>query len=64
MNQFKMVDWKRVASKARKMTQAELEYAMKDCMECIKAGCDVEYYSDEASVYRTELTKRGVRSIY
>jgi hypothetical protein len=56
--------WNEYAKRARRMNQNELEYAMKDCMECIKVGCDVEFYSDEASVYRQELIKRGIRSIY
>jgi len=40
------------------MTIVELEYAVKDCGDCVRCGVDEGYYADEASVYRMELDKR------
>lgn len=54
----KTLDWKSKESKAKKMSIAELEYAIRDCGLCIYNGVDEEYYSDEASVYYKELLKR------
>jgi len=55
----KQVDWKAKAAYARRLTVAELHYAIADCVaasRCIDEG----YYRDEASVYRTELNRRKV----
>ena len=55
----KVIEWKKVAEKARRLSKAELCFAINDCVECVKAGVDGGYYSDEASVYRAELSKRN-----
>ena len=55
----RVIDWKHIANKALNMSLAELHYAINDCAECVrlKVG-NSGYYSDEASVYHTELQKR------
>ena len=45
---------------ARRMTTAQVIYAMRDCRACIAAGVDPDYYRDEISVYNQELQRRGV----
>jgi len=52
------IDWKGKTQRARKMRKSELEYAIKDCMEAIKAGVDGGYYTDEVGIYRKELKRR------
>ena len=60
----KVLNFTKVGAKAKRMSQAELEYALKDCVECVWQEIDEGYYSDEASVYRDELIRRGVRPIH
>lgn len=54
----KQLDFVAKAKKAKTMSDDQLEYAIKDCMDCVKKGIDQSYYQDEASVYRDELNKR------
>jgi hypothetical protein len=57
----KTADWNALAAKARGMTICALEYSIRDCVATIRAWPDGEnagYYSDEASIYRTELNRR------
>ena len=51
-------DFKRWEQKAKKMSVAELEYAIADCISCIRLKIEEEKYSDEASTYRQELLRR------
>lgn len=54
----KQINWKAKADQAEQMTYAELHGAINDCIECVRSRIDEGYYSDEASIYRTELKKR------
>lgn len=48
-------------AKARGMRKEELEMAIKDCQEAIRAypdGENVPYYTDEIHVYEGELRRR------
>jgi hypothetical protein len=56
---IKTLNWNGKAEIAKGMTENELLYAVSDCVKCVRLGIDSGYYSDEASVYRAELTKRG-----
>jgi len=58
---IKQIDWKQKESKARGMTNKELQYAIKDCGDCVRCGIDGGYYLDEISIYRRELTRRENR---
>jgi hypothetical protein len=55
----KHLDFASKEKKANTMTVSQLEYAIKDCIDCVRKGIDQDYYQDEASVYRTELNKRN-----
>ena len=57
----KTIDWNGKAEKARGMSDDELRYAIKDCYEAARAGMDEGYYSDEGSIYYTELKKREAK---
>ena len=57
----KILNWKEKEARAKEMTVEQLEYAINDCVECVKCGVDEGYYCDEASVYRAELKKRELK---
>ena len=50
------IKWKEIEKRAKKMTAPELEYAIKDCLEC---EMNQGKYTDEAGIYRAELKKRA-----
>lgn len=54
----KHLDFVAKSKKAKKMTISQLNYAIEDCMDCVKKGIDVDYYKDEASVYVMEIDRR------
>ena len=54
----KILDWKAKEAIAKKLTGAELRYAIVDCIDADRAGTGDGYYVDEASVYRKELRNR------
>lgn len=59
----KTIDWNAKEAYAKKLTLAQLEYAIKDCIEARDAmkGWNPEkegYYQDEASIYSQELKRR------
>jgi len=56
----KLLNWKAKQNYAKRLSISELNYAIKDCIECIASGIDSGYYLDEISVYRQELSKRGI----
>jgi len=60
MAMVKNLDWNTKQRIAKKMTNDQLQYALKDCVLCMYQGVDEGYYADEASVYREELRKRGI----
>lgn len=51
----KQLDFTAKEAKAKTMTDAELSYAITDCLQC---KVDEGYYMDEASVYQQELARR------
>ncbi len=55
---MKIINWNEKEKLAKKMSIVELEFAIKDCIDCVRLGIDGGYYQDEASIYRTELNKR------
>jgi len=56
---MKTLDWNSKQAYAKTLSNKELLYAIKDCIETANANKDNEgYYHDEASVYRAELVKR------
>jgi hypothetical protein len=65
-------DFASLKTRARKMSDAALQYSADDASDAAnmaedleKAGCRVQksggYYRDEASVYRTELRRREAK---
>ena len=44
--------------KAKKMTIEQLQWAIADCLETIKAGVNPSKYYDQLSVYRKHLAKK------
>lgn len=50
--------FKHYAAKARTMTPEQLQFAMKDCLECIENGVNSARYSDESSCYHLELQRQ------
>lgn len=67
------IDTAEITRRARKMSLEALRYSAQDASEAAmaaedmeRAGCRVQktggYYRDEATVYRTELRRRGVES--
>lgn len=67
------INWIAKGELAAKMKDAELVWALKDCVETAEAmdaverkhgatlrGKDAGYYRDEASIYEAELRRRGV----
>ena len=64
-DESQQIDWNAVQARAKKMSDDELEYAIRDCRAAAaamgrepRAGKDQGYYDDEASVYSAELSKR------
>lgn len=66
------IDTAEITRRARKMTLEALEYSAQDASAAAvaaedleRAGCRVQktggYYRDEATVYRAELRRRGVK---
>jgi hypothetical protein len=66
---MKTLDWNATEEKARRMTVAELHYALLDIQKTLPladardrenggATCDGGFYRDEASVYRAEIERR------
>src|SRR5512147_2463847 len=45
-------------ARAKNMTPDELNFAIKDCHECIENGINENRYKDESSCYFQELQKR------
>jgi len=45
-------------AKAKLMSEKSLEFAVKDCHECIENGISENRYKDESSCYYQELDKR------
>jgi len=69
--EYAMVDWNGLAERATGMSDAALRGAIKDASLAAKAAWDLEragnavsksqgYYHDEISVFRTELSRRGL----
>jgi len=52
------IDWNREEARAKRMTDAELQFAIKDAYEAAKAGMNEGKYMDQISTYRQELNKR------
>ncbi len=59
------IDWSYTQQRAKKMTVAELLFAIADCRKSVIAmgnheyfGKDANYYRDEGSVYYMELKAR------
>lgn len=48
---------------ARKMSNAELLYAISDAQECVELGTNVSKYTDQISVYRTEINRRAKKNV-
>jgi len=44
--------------RARRMTIEQLQWAIVDCLETIKAGVNPSKYYDQLSVYRKSLAKK------
>jgi hypothetical protein len=44
--------------RARRMTIEQLQWAIVDCLETIKAGVNPNKYYDQLSVYRKQLSKK------
>jgi len=61
------LDWDATATRATRMTDAELAWARRDAREAAEAldgaeglsGKDAGYYRDEAGVYAAEQRSRG-----
>jgi len=52
--------WHRVEESAKKLSNAELWYARRDCHEAAKANPETEgKYMDELSIYVTEINRRS-----
>jgi hypothetical protein len=63
---MRTLDWNTKEATAKKMSDAALDYSIKDCLEARDAakGWNPEnecYYQDEASVYSTEKRRRAAR---
>jgi len=56
------LDWKLKEKLAKKLSVKELQGALEDCLVSARSGVDTGYYYDEASVYKKELEKRGVKT--
>ena len=64
------IKWNEVEARAKKMTDHELKFAIKDCLEASKAldGCepkgkDSGYYMDEATIYKKALDSRQPKKV-
>lgn len=58
---MKQIDWAGKKIMAKRMTDDELRFAIKDCLEaasCHPRDWQEGYYHDEASVYRAEQDRR------
>lgn len=65
MREARVIDWNKVAKQAKKMTFDQLIFARNDCIKCSNLGMPNDgYYADCASVYYTELKKRGYVETY
>jgi len=60
------INWEYKQYIAKGMSIAELNFAIEDCRECIKAmgndemkGKDSDYYRDEISIYQAEIDRRN-----
>jgi hypothetical protein len=63
----KFMDHSAYMKKVKRMTQAELEYTIKDCKEVLAVWVDhpnCSYYSDEICYCSTELHQRKVKAQY
>ena len=54
----KQINWKQKQEYAKKLSKSELSFAINDCIKCIGLKVDEGYYTDEASIYRQELSRR------
>jgi hypothetical protein len=54
------VDFNTEAAKAKNMETNQLLYALKDAIEASQVSANAGKYFDQASVYRTELGRRGM----
>ncbi|HUS49505.1 MAG TPA: hypothetical protein VMZ91_05035 [Candidatus Paceibacterota bacterium] len=52
------IDWNREEERAKRMTDEELQYSIKDAYEAAQAGMNEGKYMDQISVYRQELNRR------
>lgn len=53
------VNFDREKAKAKKMTEDQLFFALKDAIEASQVSPNAGKYYDQASVYREELRRRG-----
>ena len=62
MREARVINWGEVEARAKKMPLAELIFAYKDCVKASNLNMPTDgYYSDCASVYYTEMKKKGYK---
>ena len=44
--------------RAKRMTIEQLQWAIADCLDCLKAGVNPNKYYDQLAVYRKSLAKK------
>ena len=59
LTNHKQIDWKHTEMYAKSLTFDQLDYAIRDCIECVMLNIDEGYYLDCISVFRAEIRRRN-----